>query len=194
MAFLVSLPPTAVLSGGSPAPLSCVLHAVAVRISLTPPAPPKSLPTIPALIPLLPSCSTKCFWLRSLPCLLSPYSTSSLLPHCLPGFFPVPFLSRFAGCMLVLSLSTLSLLPPPLHRSSLLLRTYSSPLFCRPHPRRPSGSCCRSPCPTPLPPAPAADIACKDEDVGNRTGVGETHWSVAGGSAPRPPSLWWGTT
>ena len=37
----------------------------------------------------------------------------------------------------------------------------------------------------PLPPSPAADIARKDKDVGDRTGGGDAIWSVAGGSAPR---------
>ena len=39
------------------------------------------------------------------------------------------------------------------------------------------------PC-APLPPAPAADIARKDKNVGDRTGRGEARWLVAGGSAP----------
>ena len=39
------------------------------------------------------------------------------------------------------------------------------------------------PC-APPPSSPAADIACKEKYVDNRTGRGETRWLVAGGSAP----------
>ena len=40
-----------------------------------------------------------------------------------------------------------------------------------------------------LPPAPAANIARRDEDVGNWTGRVVTHRSLAGGSAPRGKCL-----
>ena len=53
------------------------------------------------------------------------------------------------------------------------------------------------PC-APHPTALAADIACKDEDVGDQTGVGEAFLLTVGGSAPTESSLavsspLWGT-
>ena len=67
----------------------------------------------------------------------------------------------------------------PLHPS--LLASPSSPLF----PTSPGALRPLAPPLALLPPAPAADIAHKDEDVGDRTGRVVAHGSLAGGSAPR---------
>ena len=103
--------------------------------------------------------------------------------RCLPGGGTV-----FRAISTPSSSSLRSLYPPPClrlpARTTCVLPTYPALLppsalgILRP---------LAPPC-APLPPALAANIACRDEDVGNWTGRVVALWLVAGGSAPRGKS------
>ena len=169
----------------APAPLSCVPHGVAVSVSFLPPGLPAVIlsssvsdsaksSALPPLHPLL--ASSLASWLslswRSIPSLLLltwswpniPRSVSAVvLPRVVVVLLPVstpprihPVVSPF--------------LPPS---PALLLTSYLGPL----RPLAPSRA--------PLPPALAANIACRDEYVGDWTGGVLARWSVVGRSAPR---------
>ena len=156
------------------------------------PASPLSLPSAvrrpnlppPRLLPLqclphrqIPHRSIRRFRLRSLLRPLPLRGTPPLLRRCFPD--PGGLVSCSPGTSLTLSSS-----PPRL--AARLPFSVPVPPPCSGASPPPSIRLLRPLAPprAPLPPAPAADIGCKDEDVGDRTGGVVACWSVAGGSAP----------
>ena len=136
VAFLVSLIPAAMMYGCSLVPLSCAPHAIAVCVSLTPPPAPPSDSDSSSVADPSPSAPLH-LALSSLISSLTAPSTRYFPPAL--SLLTCVFFIRFCSVARTLVLP-LSFSPPPLHRSSALLRPWSSPLLRPPHPRLPSGS------------------------------------------------------
>ena len=175
-------PPSVTLSFDSPAiavsgllayptPTSVTAYSSDAESSVSPP-PHSALSSAVSSVPLLP---VRYFPPDTLSLLCA--GRSFVVCGILPPSVAVPsvpyVISRSAPSMLrVVTRPSLfllpALLPPPLLSRGLL----------------------RLPAPYLAPPplAPAANIACKDKDVGNWTGRSETIWSAAGGSALRGKS------
>ena len=168
--------------------LACPM-ATSSAFFLSTPAPPRSSLLPPSPIPPNTPRSR-----RSTPCL------RRCSPQSRPSCGSLPCLCR---CLTGLLGPVYRAPSPP--SSSPVRSTFSSPsqyrrlssLFrsCSTLPLRlfsllpPSGPCSHSPRPSPLfPSPPAADIAHRDKDVIDWTGGVVSHWSVAGGSAPRGKS------
>ena len=164
----------------------CDPCAVAVRVSLTPSAslavsaasyvadPSVSLPLHSALLSALSS--------RSVPSAQYSHYTP-LLITCVIGPCRLPQTRDTIVFVTVVFLFATPVGPLVSSHSYLILPPSSPPPpppplgLLRP-PVLPALTC------TPLPPALAANITCKDKNVGDRTGKGESRLLVAGGSAP----------
>ena len=183
---MLAPPPAAAPPSPSSAPLPFESPSVSVS----------NLPAFPAPPAVAASSSNADSSASSPPhsALSSALSSVPLLPaRCLP---PDPLsLLRAGGFSVVCFLPPASVAFPAV--SSVISRSTSSlsrvvprpSLYLPPAPLPPPLPsrrllCLPAPPLAPPPPAPATDIACKDKYVGNRTGGGETSWSVAGGSAP----------
>ena len=147
-AFPVSPPPAIAYPDSSPSLLSCVPHAVAVRVALSPPPPPAFNATSSvadfsvSMLLHLALLSALSSWPSS------PRGTPPLPRRYIPahGEFPGPVLR--APVPPSSSLRPFSSSLPPTLRSAALLCSHFSFLIRRPPPpRRTSGYCGRLPCP-----------------------------------------------
>ena len=184
--FPVSPPPALASPCITPAPISCVPHGVAVRVSLPLSAPPcghrflvrlqsrqirRALAAPPlaravALLLAVPSLAALSPIAVAAHLFVAP--SSALLLRLRPPPRgrrpnPRPRLSTWPPCFVPVLPSFSGASPPFLHQAL---------AAARPAPCAPS-------------PGPAANIALRDEDVGNRMGGVVSHWLMAGGSAPR---------
>ena len=181
--FLASLLPACAPTCSPPAPLSCVPHCDTVSVS----------PLLPFSLLVIPSSSVSSADLPSLP-LLHPSLSASL------SLCPPPWRSPLSPSLL----TCVSWSRRPRSSSAVVLHLMVSlrpvsasshgcpqaPLFRPSSPDRFPPSYCRTlrPLAPPLallPPALAANIARRDEDIGNWTGGVVARRLVAGGSAPR---------
>ena len=191
--FLASLSPACAPTCSPPAPLYCVPHGDAVSVSLLSLVSPSVIPSSfvslaesTSLPPLHPSLSANLSPFRDPR--RSPLSPSLLTCASWPCF---PRSSSAVVLPLAVVLRPVSASPcghplaSPFRPLASLFRP-PSPALLLPYSRR-----LLRPLASPLallPPAPAANIARRDEDVGNRTGGVVARRSVAGVSAPRGES------